>query len=154
MSLKDATIQDIFKANKVLKKLKSDKVTLFYPDIGKITGVKIIGLSDTSFSNLKDGGSHGGYIIFLAGSNKFAPISWCSRKLKRIVRSTLAAETLAMQDMAENCFLIRNTLCELYEMNMNADVLLVSCITDSKHHFGYFKDYGVNNKGCNHISYD
>ena len=71
-------------------------------------------------------------LFFLAGSNKFAPISWCSRKLKRIVRSTLAAETLAMQDMAENCFLIRNTLCELYEMNMNADVLLVSCITDSK----------------------
>ena len=43
MSLKDATIQDIFTANKVLKKLKSDKVTLFYPEIGKITDVKIIG---------------------------------------------------------------------------------------------------------------
>ena len=49
-----------------------------------------------------------------------------------MVRSTLAAETLAMQDVAENCFLIRNTLCELYVISMNADVLPVICITGSK----------------------
>ena len=77
-------------------------------------------------------------LFLLVGSNKFAPISWYSKKLKRIVRRTLAAETLATQDVAENCFLIRNTLCELYEISMDAVyylwfVLQIANLYDSVH---------------------
>ena len=59
------------------------------------------------FANLKNGLSQGGFIIFLCKSDKnYAPISWKSRKFQRVVRSTLAAETLAMEEALEECFII------------------------------------------------
>ena len=44
-------------------------------------------------------------ILYLLGvDNKYAPISWKSVKLKRVVRSTLAAETLALEEALEASF--------------------------------------------------
>ena len=44
-----------------------------------------------------DGGSQGAYLAFLADSKGNANIiSWQSKRLKRMVRSFLAAETLGM----------------------------------------------------------
>lgn len=55
--------------------------------------------SDASLGNMPNGGSQGGFIILLAiQSGKFSPIWWNSKKIRRVVRSTLAAETLAMAD--------------------------------------------------------
>ena len=59
------------------------------------------------FGNLPDGGSQAGYIILLIDSEgNVAPISWQSHKIRRIVRSTIAAETLAMSDALDAGILI------------------------------------------------
>ena len=51
--------------------------------------------NDASFGNLKDGGSQGGFVSFLADeTNVCSPVMWQSRKLKRVVKSTMASETL------------------------------------------------------------
>ena len=51
-----------------------------------------------SFANLKDHFSQSGYIIFLYKNIKsFSPVAWKSRKIKRVVKSSLAAEILTFE---------------------------------------------------------
>ena len=86
-------------------------------DLGNIELCSIICFRDAAFANLKNGSSQGGFIIFLCKSDKnYAPISWKSRKIQRVVRSTLAAETLAMEEALEECYLIRSTSKFITEM--------------------------------------
>ena len=57
--------------------------------------------------NLKDGASQSGHIIFLVVKNgNYSPISWQSKKIPHVVKSTFAAETLALQEVAENCYIL------------------------------------------------
>ena len=63
-SSKDATYEDLKKANKAIRKAKQDDVCLHFPDLGDISKVQIISFSDASFANLKDAVSHGGSITF------------------------------------------------------------------------------------------
>ena len=48
------------------------------------------------------GGIQGGYFISLQSDGKFTPPAWSSRNLRRIARSTLAAEALPMVDSMDN----------------------------------------------------
>ena len=42
--------------------------------------------------------------VFLQGSNgKLSPVTWRSKKIKRIVERTLAAEALALDEPADAC---------------------------------------------------
>ena len=70
--------------------------------------------SDASFANLPGSGSQGGLIIFLQDSTGArCPIVWQSRKIRRVVKSTLAAETLALVDCAEAAIFVKQILVEL-----------------------------------------
>ena len=62
-----ATIEDRFKANKSVKKLKSEHVSLQYPNLGSLREARIVGYNDVDFANLKDSGSQGrrGLLSFL-----------------------------------------------------------------------------------------
>ena len=62
-------------------------------------------------SYLSNGGSQGGYIIFISDlvGNR-SPISWLSWKIKRVGKSTLPAETLALLDVAEAGILVGKLL--------------------------------------------
>ena len=71
-------------------------------------------------------------IIFLHGENSHvAPISWRSRKINRVVRSTLAAETLALTEAAEQGFYMRAILTELLGLH-DKKCLPISAITDNQ----------------------
>ena len=133
VSIKDSTVNDLIVANKNMRKLKSEKVVLQYPNLGNIELCSIICFSDAAFANLKNGSSQGGFIIFLCKSDKnYAPISWKSRKIQRVVRSTLAAETLAMKEALEECFIIRSMLLEIYKRDAKSGLFAIYCYTDSK----------------------
>lgn len=70
--------------------------------------------SDASFNNLPDGGSQGGYIIFLCDKfSKSVPLAWNSTRLKRVTRSILAAETLALTDGCDTAFFIANLITDI-----------------------------------------
>ena len=89
----------------MIQKMKSEQVKFVFLEIGDLNTAKLITYSDASLNNLKDGESH---IIFIVGENqRYAPLVWSSKKIKRIVKSTIAAETLALLDAAEYCFLIQ-----------------------------------------------
>ena len=104
-SIKDATVREIITANKFTKILKSKDVVLSFPKIGDISKVALICFSDVSFANLKCGGSQGGMLVFLEGSDRFMLLAWQSQELKRVVKSTLTVETLALHEVIEVAYI-------------------------------------------------
>ena len=96
--LNSAKVEDLVDANKALKKLKNGMLIIVFPNLGNLTDLRLVVFADASYTNLPNGASQAGFIIFLANQTQSScPISWASRKVKRIVKSTLAAETLSMQ---------------------------------------------------------
>lgn len=72
---------------------------------------------DASYANLPDRGSQGGFITFLIDtSGQYCLFAWQSKRIKRVVNSTLAAECLAAVEAAETCILLRSTLEELLSL--------------------------------------
>ena len=70
--------------------------------------------------------------MFIVGSNgKYMPLTWQSRKLKRVVKSTVTAETLALQEVIV-VFMIKCILLEILNLNVENQILPIKCITVSK----------------------
>ena len=75
--------------------------------------LKILANSDSSFAYLTNGGYQGGYMDFFVGrNNKYLLIAWQSKCIRKVVKSTLTAKTLAMVDISEACLFYRNLLLE------------------------------------------
>ena len=119
----------MIKANKVLPKAKSNHVKLYYQptDISNMTIVIYI---DSSFGNLSGGRSQGGFITYLVDNQENCmPLMWQSKRLKCVVKSAMAAETLIQVEAAEAGFWISNIITEIYNLKQNVPV---ECRTDSR----------------------
>mgnify|MGYP001796156622 CR=1 FL=1 len=93
-----ATVADIQYVNKIVRKVKNTPSFIRFPSFNQDT-LRLQLFTDASFNNLPNGGSQAGQIIFLTDSeNNASPIYWNSSKIKRVARSTLAAETLSLSD--------------------------------------------------------
>ena len=124
--LNDPTVRDVSYANKVIKKAKS-----LYPIKFTTLGqpMHLLTYCDASYANLHDGSSQGGYIIFLADDDgNVSPVSWCSRKLRRVCKSTEAAETMAMLDAIDASVWIGTLLDEILSDKMKTPQI----VTDNK----------------------
>ena len=115
-SIKNAKVSDLQKAVKVVRKAKSSRGSIKFPSLDLST-IRVVTYSDASYGNLPDGSSQGGHIVFLSDSSgKCVPITWSSVKIRRIARSTLASECMALQDATDAAILISSLLSEmLYE---------------------------------------
>ena len=103
--VKNPTVLDLITANKVLTKAKADTVVLNYKGLGDPNKVKLVAYNDASFGNLKDSGSQGGLVICVINSTGHcSPIMWLSKKVRRVVKSAMAAETLVQVDSAEKVY--------------------------------------------------
>ena len=130
-SLKQATVQTINEANRVVCKLKSKSVELNFQHLSNESHLKMVTFTDASFANLSDGGTQGGHLIVLMGENgHFCPISWQSKRIKRIVRSTLAGETLAMSEGIDSAIFLSTLFSELSAGNPDCPVPII-CVTDN-----------------------
>ncbi len=95
--LKEATVKDILEANKIVKKVSSHSIELCYQNLGSSNYLRFVTFTDAAYGNFINGGSKGAYFIFFVGENgKWNLISWQSKRIKRIVKSTMAAETLVL----------------------------------------------------------
>lgn len=129
---KHATVQTIHEANKVVRKLKSQQVTLKFQHVGKDDSLKLVVFSDASLGNLTDGGTQGGHLIVLMGEGgRFSPICWQSKRIRRVVRSTLAGETLALADGIDNAIFLATLFSELTTGETKRHILPVVCVTDN-----------------------
>ena len=67
-----------------------------------------------SFNNLPNGGSQAGQIIFLTDDkSNTCPLYWNSSKIKRVVRSTIAAETLSLSEGCDVAMYVNRLVSEL-----------------------------------------
>ena len=104
--VKNATVADILSINKVIKFVKSTPSSISIPKLD-LKSLSITVFADASFNNLPDGGGQGGYIIFLNDKyNSVIPLSWNSTRLRRVARSSLGAETLAMSDACDSAIFL------------------------------------------------
>ena len=96
-SLNNATVFEIKLCNKIISKIKNNKITLKFRKL--VNNLKLFVYADASFGNLKDGGSQGTYLVFLLDESDICNlITWQSKWLKPIPRSSLEAETIALLD--------------------------------------------------------
>ena len=81
-----------------------------------IDSLSIRTYTDTSFNNHSNGGSKGGQITFIADNeNQSCPLAWNSSKIKRVVRSTLATETLSMTDGCDASFFTTEIVNHIFQ---------------------------------------
>ena len=55
-----------------------------------------------------------------------------TNKLKRVFKSTLSAETLALEEALKFSFVIRSLLCELLNKEMTRNMFPIHCYTNNK----------------------
>ena len=109
-------IQNVIELNKVVKHVKNEKNQIFFPSLDP-NSIKLALYTDASFNNLSDSVSQRGHIIFLTDfHNKCCPLIWNSSKVKRVVRSTLAAETLALNGGFETALYLFPILGEILHL--------------------------------------
>jgi hypothetical protein len=123
--------RDLFEANKAIRELKNTYLELKYPRLD-LPSVRLSVHSDASYANLADGGSQGGFIVFLHDSKgNCSPITWSSKRIKRVVRSTLSAETLSAVDALDSAYLVSNILKEVLGREGGVDIC-INMYTDNK----------------------
>ena len=125
-----STVEDMKRVNKIIRKVQSEQVNLNFHDLGE--QMELLLFSDASFGNLADGGSQGGYVIFLKGMNgKINPVAWQSKKIRRVVRSTLASEALALADGVDCVISLAMLLNELLFDEYDANKIPIKCYVDN-----------------------
>lgn len=85
---------------------------------------------DASHANLPDGFSSAeGYIIFLTdNAGRCCPLAWGSKKIRRVVKSSLAAETLSLVDAIDVAMYLKHILSEV----LQSDDIAIRCHVDNK----------------------
>ena len=130
--LKTSTIEDLKRVNKLLRKVRNDPVSLNFKELGE--HVELLLYSDASFGNLPDGGSQGGFVIMALGeTGKVNPVTWQSKKIRRVVRSTLASEALALADGIDCATSVATLYNELmYNKSTLEGGVHIRCVIDNK----------------------
>ena len=117
-----ATVLDLLRANATLREtkrvLKQEKLVLRFPPL-KMNDLAIVCVSDASFAQQPLCGSQMGYMVLLSttdmemGRALATPLEWGSKKISRVVKSTLAAEAAAMSFAFDRALFARAGLEEL-----------------------------------------
>ena len=127
----EGTVKDIVEANKLLKRTKSEEVLIKFPKLKNLEQCKLVVYSDSSYANLKDCGSQGARVIFLVDEeNKAALLNWNSKRLRRVVRSTLTSETLALSDAVDTAYMLNHMISQLIFNDERK--LKIHCMVDSR----------------------
>lgn len=100
-NITSATVNDIIHANKIINRVQKLDCKLVFPSLD-LKSMEICSYSDSSYNNLKDGGSQGGHVVFLKDKySKCCILEWKSNRIRRTVRSALAAESLSCAESVE-----------------------------------------------------
>ena len=123
------TLRDALALNKTVKYLKNNPCQIVFPSMDPET-VNITLFADASFNNLPNGGSQGGQINFLSdNNNNCCPIAWNSSRIKRVVRSTIAAEIHSLADGFGTTSYFQHMLPKIFPLIQKTPA---TAVTDSK----------------------
>jgi len=114
------TIEDLIKANKLVQMCKSASEIGMEMKSIPIKDLCLLMFSDASWGSRRNGGSQGGHLLLgvnravLGGAaSEYSVLDFASKKLRRTVRSSLAAETQALSVSFDMLELARFTLAEM-----------------------------------------
>lgn len=127
------TIGDLKGLNKMTSKIKNGLEHIWLPKIDE-KSIQIIGFSDASLANiLPDKTCSGeGYLVFLADSSgKACLLNWKSKKISRVVHSTVSAECLSFVDCMGDSFYIRSLIEEVLFQDPRAEKIPIKIFVDS-----------------------
>lgn len=130
---KAGIVDDLVRVRKALLNTKLNKAEILIPNLGDPKDWHIMCYTDAALGNLNDGvDSTGGHIIFLTNSKQreCAVLDWQANKIKRVVRSTLAAETLSLCDGLENALHVRSILEDT--LNLHEKTIKIHGIVDNR----------------------
>ena len=126
-----ATVADVHYANKVVRKIRGQSLSLTFPSQMDLSTVRLVSFCDASFANLHDLSSQGGFLIFMVDRQGFySLVCWQSKKVKRKVNSSLGAECLEACEAASTCILIRERLEQM--LCCSPGTVKISILTDNK----------------------
>lgn len=113
--LKQGSVADLIRAIKAIGKIKEGEAKVYFPNLGHWNNWKLILFTDAAHANLSDGvGSTGALLVLLMNDKKnCCPLIWHTHKIKRVVKSTIAAEALSLLEGLENTCYIRQMLQEI-----------------------------------------
>ena len=110
-------------ANKLIRKVQNQDTTLNFPSNFDMKTCAVVTFTDASFANLPNAGSQGSFVSLLIDQNGiYCPVAWQSRKIRRVVKSTLAAECLAAVEAAEISIYIASVLKEILQYSIDTCV--------------------------------
>ena len=112
--------------NKIVRQLRFEKnLRIGLRSITNWNDAKILLFTDASLANNSDMSTQGGCIVGLSDRNNvISPLAWHSRKLKRVVHSTLGAELLALVDGLDVCINLSEQLNFYLGKNIRIKVLI------------------------------
>ena len=101
------TVQDLLKLNKVIRAAKVIESKIKIRSI-PVEHLRFMGVHDAAHANLEGGASQQGHLVLAVRASitncrvPVSVLSWQSKKIKRVVRSSLAAETCSMSTCQEH----------------------------------------------------
>lgn len=121
---KKGTVSDLIRICKTLKQIKNEEGFLIFPCMNKIDNCKIYVYTDAALANLNDGcSSMGAHLVLLVDPDgKCCVLNWQANKIKRFVRSSLAAETLSLEEGVEDAVFLRILIEEILGIPQNTIV--------------------------------
>ena len=134
--LGNASVRDMRQAIKITRKMKVDGTSMKFVHLGTIEQWSLVGHGDAGYKSLPDKvSSSGGHVILICNKTKglSCVVNWRSRKLKRIVSSSTAAESLAINDCLDELVYVKLVLSEL--LGRQAMDLPIHLFTDSRNLF-------------------
>ena len=110
-----ATKSDMTQAIKLIKRAKEEPTDIIIPNVGQPEKWILVGVVDASHRTSGNLFAVGGHVVMILNKETMATavIHWASKKIERVVHSSSAAETIAMQKMFSTIYLIRRILTEM-----------------------------------------
>ena len=107
-----ATKSDMTQLMKVVKKIKQDSNRIIIPNLGEPEDWILAGIVDASHRTSGNLFSLGGHVVMLINKRNRAAstIHWESKKIGRVVHSSAAAETIALQMMFDTLMFVRKAV--------------------------------------------
>jgi len=94
------------------------------------TSLRVVLFTDASFGNTSDLSSQTGFVIALVDGNDNANIiHYGSKKCRRVTRSVMAAEILALVTGFDHAFIVKHAILELLDISVPIDAFIDSRTT-------------------------
>ena len=109
--LKQGKVGDLVRAKKICR-LKDIRSYMTFSELDKMKEFKMVVFTDATLGNINEGtGSTGAFNFWVMDkTGNCCPIAWNAHKIKRVVRSTLAAEMLSLEEGLEASVYYRQML--------------------------------------------